>query len=320
MKRLFFILLSVIFFLSIVGCPDGSSRDPETPTTVDNAGIKITYSADGVTITMVYIPGGLTFPTGVNDEGSASVSNGYWIATTEVTYELWNKVHTWATSGSGTTGAGQYTFANSGTMGDGYGDTIQHPVTFVNWRDSMVWSNALTEWYNAQKGTSLECVYTYSSEIIRNSQDSNCDNAVVDPSAKGFRLQTSNEFELAARYRDGILWTYGDHASGDNSGACSDDGSILGGLGISTVFGNYAVYNGNCSSLAPVESKISNALGIYDMSGNVYEWCYDLNGTNRVVRGGSWWYDAYNIQVGHCEDKVSTVRGSNIGIRLAMTY
>ena len=81
-----------------------------------------------------------------------------------------DEVYIWATNGIGRTGAGQYTFANAGTMGDGTGDTNQHPVTTVNWRDSMVWCNALTEWYNAQNGTSYECVYTYSSAIIRDSR------------------------------------------------------------------------------------------------------------------------------------------------------
>ena len=66
-----------------------------------------------------------------------------------------------------------YYFANSGRQGDNNSRGIQHPVTLVNWRDSMVWCNALTEWYNAQRGTNYECVYTYSSEIIRDSRDAN---------------------------------------------------------------------------------------------------------------------------------------------------
>ncbi len=46
-------------------------------------------------------------------------------------------------TGSGAPGTGDgYTFGNAGTMGDGTGDTDQHPVTTVNWRDAMVWNNA----------------------------------------------------------------------------------------------------------------------------------------------------------------------------------
>jgi formylglycine-generating enzyme len=283
-----------------------------------------TYTADGVSFIMAYVPGGLTFPTGVNDDGNASVTNAYFIGETEVTYELWQKVYDWAVNGTGgATGEGEYTFANAGAMGDGSGDTNQHPVTTVNWRDSMVWCNALTEWYNAQKGTSYECVYTYSSAIIRDAQDSNstaCDNAAAGSTAKGFRLLTSDEYELAARYRDGTNWTYGDHASGDDSGACYDDGDILGGLETSTVFGDYAVYNGNSgSSTAAVKSKTANALGLYDMSGNVWEWCFDPSGSGRVLRGGSWNYTAGSLHVGYWGNDNPGIEGISIGFRFART-
>ncbi len=228
-----------------------------------SAGDTVTYAADGVSFTLAYVPGGLTFPTGVDDDGVATVANAYWTADTEVTYELWQKVYDWAVNGTGgATGEGQYTFANTGTQGDGSGDTDQHPVTEVNWRDSMVWCNALTEWYNAQKGTTYDCVYTYSSAIIRESTNATqCDNAVASSTSKGFRLLTSNEYECAARYRDGTLWTYGDHASGDNSGYCYNDGSPLGGMSLSTVFGDYVVYYDNSgSSTAVVKSKTYNVI------------------------------------------------------------
>ncbi len=300
------------------------------------AGYKEACAAAGVSYDMVYVPGGLTFPRGTNDETTANVADAYWIGETEVTYELWSAVYEWATSGTGgATGEGEYIFANAGGRG-GYFDGSwmvydtgheTHPVTYVNWRDSMVWCNALTEWYNAHNGTGYECVYTYDggsgADIIRDSSDGNataCDNAAASSTAKGFRLLTGNEYELAARYRDGTLWTYGDHASGDESGACYDDGDILGGLGMSTVFGDYAFHAANSGqTTAAVASKTPNALGLYDMSGNVWEWCFDLSGVSRIISGGSWRHTTEELRVGY---RVSTTPYDEFnfrGFRIART-
>ena len=265
-----------------------------TCTVTVDAGFSETYTAGGVTFNMAYVPGGLTFPTGTDDSGIATVTNAYMIADTEVTYELWNTVYTWAT-------ANGYTFANVGEQGDGTGDTDQHPVTTINWRSAMVWCNALTEWYNAQNSTSLSPVYFTDAGFTTpiksvdgtgsvGSTDGDQDNPYVDTTAKGFRLPTMNEWELAARYIDGTSWLLGDHASGDES----DDYST------STELDTFAVYDG--SSTARVKSKTANALGLYDMSGNVWEWCFDWHpsyvGSRRVLRGGSWNYTAGNLQVG----------------------
>jgi hypothetical protein len=84
-----------------------------------------------------------------------------------VTYQLWSTIYTWATDNA--RGANKYTFANPGSRGGHIDDTITYkvftsghgtdPVTTINWRDAIVWCNALTEYYNAQNKTSLGCVY-----------------------------------------------------------------------------------------------------------------------------------------------------------------
>ena len=166
---------------------------------------------------------------------TVTVNNPYWIAETEVTYELWYAVYDWAKNGNGPNGdgRGQYTFANPGMRGVYFNESTHaytpyssghdtHPVTAVNWRDAMVWCNALTEYYY---GNSDNCVYYEDAAYttpIRSVNASNIDSPYIKAtatgntgmancSAKGFRLPTSDEWELAARYhfKDGTQWTAG---------------------------------------------------------------------------------------------------------------
>jgi hypothetical protein len=95
------------------------------------AGDQITYTVGTIEFTLNFCPGG-TFPSGIS-ESSNDTSTEFWIGETEVEYELWDIVYTWATSGTGgDVGEGEYTFAQSGTPGDGTGDNPQHPVSNLN--------------------------------------------------------------------------------------------------------------------------------------------------------------------------------------------
>ncbi len=154
----------------------------------------------------------------------------------------------------------------------------QHPVACVSWNEA----SAFAAWLNKKNG-----------------------------GAMGFRLPTEAEWEYACRNR------------GENVLYC-------GGNDIDAV----AWYSGNCGHKThEVGGKKHNGIGIYDMSGNVWEWCQDWygayagdqrqnptgpnSGTDRVLRGGSWYGAAgycrstyrYRFRPGH--------RRAYFGFRLA---
>ena len=133
---------------------------------------------------------------------------------------------------------------------------------------------------------------------------------------KNYVLPTEAQWEYAAR---GGVKSRGYKYSGSNT---IDD---------------VAWYNGNSGFAAhPVGTKLPNELGIYDMSGNVWEWCSDWysdysdvsqtdptgpsSGSGRVFRGGSWLYNARNCRVSNRPDGDPDYRDSNLGFRVALVF
>lgn len=292
------ILLMLSFLLFACPVPDSPSSSEDDTL---KAGDSIAYSVGSVDFTLKYCPGG-TFNFGcLNDndyngngvadslypeEGSPAIINPFWICDIEVTYELWHTIYSWAI-------ANGYSFQNPGIEGhDGTltlsvgaditltGDNAE-PVSTINWRDSIVFCNALTEWYNTNMGTNFTYVYTKSGLPIKDSSDSNgsnCDSADENYDNSGFRLLKNLEWECAARYINGSSWTSGSFLSGANYDYTNTSECNL-----------VAVWNATGTSA--VKSKRMNSLGCYDMSGNIYEFTSTISGVSgsyRWVRGGSW--------------------------------
>ena len=209
----------------------------------------------------------------------------------------------------------------------------------------MVWCNALTEYYNAQNGTSLECVYFTDSDFttpIRICDDSPeinypdpgaQDDPYVKSYANGFRLPISNEWELAARYIDDsdgngdINVSSGESYPGKFASGADDyyyytATSDYDGDGDVDQTGDVAWYCENSNySAQEVGGKNSNALGLFDMSGNAREWCFDwlpdYEGVMRVRRGGSWNYEARNLMIGSVNSSFPYRELYDLGFRAA---
>ncbi|MHB8158650.1 MAG: formylglycine-generating enzyme family protein [Desulfocucumaceae bacterium] len=350
-------LLTAFAFTACGGDGGGEAGDGAGDSVAPPSGANLPYTLpSSISFNMKYVPGGI-FPTGIDDlSGNQTISTPYWMAETEVTYELWYAVRTWARANGYTLNANPGREGNDGTITAGAGAVPtaakQEPVTTINWREAMVWCNALTEYYNANNGTDtdLDCVYYTDSGYatpIRAASDSTTitwdagsiysgteDEPFVKSTAKGFRLPGSMEWECAARYRGtdtvnsilsgGIYWTKGNSASGAIDYAYttvvnSDD--TAGETGPTRTVAWYVINGG--SFPMPVMGKIANALGLYDMSGNVWEWCFDWypggEGVNRVWRGGSCTVVASYLRVGDVNNYQPYYKGDVTGFRFART-
>ena len=264
-----------------------------------------TYAVGGVSFTMKDIAavtnGNLGDDSRDNNKPHTVSLTAYRIGETEVTQELWQAVM----------GNNPSYFGSSPASGETQG---KRPVEQVNWYQCIAFCNKLS------KACNLEPCYTVSGvnfdtlnfSAIPTSDNSDWNNAVCDWSKKGFRLPTEAEWEWAAKGGTNDKW------AGTNETA-----QLV----------NYAWYNANSGNKThQVKLKSANGYGLYDMSGNVWEWCWDrygnfsyplpadyaggASGFDRVFRGGSWLDVAVFAARAYRDIGVPDYRNSNLGLRL----
>jgi formylglycine-generating enzyme required for sulfatase activity len=171
-----------------------------------------------------------------------------------------------------------------------------HPAVNVSWFDAVQFCNRLSRLegllpcYQTEKGsTRIE-------------------------STEGYRLPTEAEWEYACRAGSTTKWAFGDDVSDLDQYACFDQPSV-----------------------SPVGTKKPNDWGLFDMHGCVWEWCWDwftpqyetlesssqrdprglVSGEERVIRGGSFFFKAWNTRSAYRMSELPHTKNDNISFRVA---
>ena len=178
-------------------------------------------------------------------------------------------------------------------------DADRLPVRYVSWYDAIEFSNALSikeglpPYYKLPEREELQKDRDETGHIIA---------ADVQPDPygqKGYRLLTEKEWEYACRAMSARGYSFGDEKA---------------------LLREYGVYGESDPSLCG--QRMPNAWGLFDMHGNVWEWCWDssdANGNSRVLRGGTFVSIPRVLRSAYRSSYSPDYRSNFIGFRISRT-
>lgn len=188
--------------------------------------------------------------------------------------------------------------------------TTDLPATNMSWYDAVLYCN------QRSKKENRDTVYSYTSIAGTPGSKSTLTNVSTNMTARGYRLPTEAEWEFACRGTSKTLFFWGNDNLGSQVYAWTDENSE--------------------NHIHAIASTKPNAAGLYDLSGNVWEWCNDwfdpayyrvspsadplgpLSGSERVIRGGSWQNSVYFTQSGTRSKSFPETSSAIIGFRVVL--